>query len=302
MNNNIAIEALFPRTNSGIGKSVYAQKSSSIDGIHRLTLDVESIEKLTPNSVAISFVSLNGKSINFKAGQYVTVTKIIANQAITRCYSICQAPSDGRLTIGVKRVADGKLSHYLNDDLKVGDQLTVAGPFGNFIYDPANKTNKPSLVLIAAGSGITPLLSIAKTALKNSTDSSIEYSVHLIYVNTHSSEVMFHHQLAQLKGEYPEQFKLTHIFSCPYAANNKTQKSNYLTEDRLLALLTTDSSAQADMNDFQYYTSGPKDLKDTVITTLNKLQISEDQVFIKEFSQALLESKGSSYQLAIAEN
>jgi ferredoxin-NADP reductase/fatty acid desaturase len=312
--NNAPIEVLFSRTHPGFGESVYAKEPSSIDGIHKLTLEVESIEKLTPDSVAISFAALNDKTINFKAGQYVTVTKLIANQAITRCYSICQAPSDGRLTIGVKRVTGGQLSNYLNDDLKVGDELTVAGPFGDFIYDPDSKDNKSSLVLIAAGSGITPLLSIAKAALKNSTHLSREQGVHLIYVNTDHNDVMFHYQLAQLEGEYPEKLQLTHLFSRPYGANNKTQKSTYLTEDRLLALLSSDSSVQADMKDCQYYICGPKGLKDTVTMTLNNLQISEDQVFIEEFSQTLPEPigelhpvnivlpNGVSYQLAIAEN
>lgn len=299
---NSAIEVLLPRTNSGFGESPCAQEPSRIDGIHKLTLDVERIEQLTSNSVAISFAALNGKTINFKAGQYVTVTKLIAKQSITRCYSICQAPSDGRLMIGVKRVTDGQLSNYLNDDLKVGDKLTVAGPFGDFIYDPANKKNKSSLVLIAAGSGITRLLSIAKAALKNSTNLSIKQSVHLIYVNTNSSDVMFHHQLAELQGEYPEKFQLTHLFSHPYNVNNKTQKSTHLTEGRLLGLLTADSSTHADMKGCQYFICGPKGLKDTVTMTLSNLRISEDQVFIEEFSQTLPEPIGELHQLAIAEN
>jgi ferredoxin-NADP reductase/fatty acid desaturase len=312
--NNAPIEVLFSKTHPGFGESVYAKEPSSIDGIHKLTLDVESIEKLTPSSVAISFATLNGKTINFKAGQYVTVTKLIAGQAVTRCYSICQAPHEGKLTIGVKAVSGGLLSNYLNEDLKVGDELTVAGPFGEFIYPPTPKVQSQSLVLIAGGSGITPLLSIAKTALQNSSNLPTETHVHLIYANTHNSDVMFHQQLAQLQGEYPEQFQLTYLFSRPYGANNKTQKSTYLTENRLLALLTGDSSAHADMKGCQYYICGPKGLKDTVTMTLNNLQISEGQVFIEEFSQTLPEPigelypvnivlpNGESYQLGIAEN
>jgi ferredoxin-NADP reductase len=312
--NNAPIEVLFSKTHPGFGESVYAKEPSSIDGIHKLTLDVESIEKLTPSSVAISFATLNGKTINFKAGQYVTVTKLIAGQAVTRCYSICQAPHEGKLTIGVKAVSGGLLSNYLNEDLKVGDELTVAGPFGEFIYPPTPKVQSQSLVLIAGGSGITPLLSIAKTALQNGSNLPTETHVHLIYANTHNSDVMFHQQLAQLQGEYPEQFQLTYLFSRPYGANNKTQKSTYLTENRLLALLTGDSSAHADMKGCQYYICGPNGLKDTVTMTLNNLQISEGQVFIEEFSQTLPEPigelypvnivlpNGESYQLGIAEN
>lgn len=312
--NNAPIEVLFSKTSPGFGKSVYAKEPSSIDGIHKLTLDVESIEKLTPNSVAISFAALNGKTISFKAGQYVTVTKLIAGQAITRCYSICQAPHEGRLTIGVKAISGGLLSNYLNDDLKVGDELTVAGPFGEFIYPPSAKVQNKPLVLIAAGSGITPLLSIAKTALQNGSNLSTETHVHLIYVNTHNKDVMFDQLLAQLQAAYPEQFKLSHVFTRAKSDSRGKQGSSYLTEGKLLALLGAHRDSLIDMCDSQFYICGPKGLKDTVTQTLNNLQVSEDQVFIEEFSQAMPEPNGElhpvkivlpngeSHQLTIAEN
>lgn len=312
--NNAPIEVLFSKTQPGFGKSVYATEPSSIDGIHKLTLDVEHIEKLTPNSVAISFAALNGKTIDFKAGQYVTVTKLISGQAITRCYSICQAPHEGKLTIGVKAIEGGSLSNYLNDKLKVGDELTVAGPFGEFTYQPIAAQQNNSLLLIGAGSGITPLLSIAKTALHNGSNVSTKSHVHLIYVNTHNSDVMFQQQLAELQAEYPEQFKLTHVFTRANGDNKGKQGSSYLTEDKLLALLSACGDRPIDMSDSQFYICGPQGLKDTVTTTLNNLHIGEDHIFIEEFSQTLPEPEGElhpvhivlpngeSHRLAIAEN
>ena len=285
--NNAPIEVLFSKTQPGFGQSLNALQPSSIEGVHKLTLSVESIEPLTDNSVAISFVALHGKTIDFKAGQYVTVTKLIAGKAITRCYSICDAPNESKLTIGVKSIKGGVLSSYLNNDLSVGDELTVAGPFGNFVYNTQRMKKDSSLILIAAGSGITPILSIAKTALKN-----IEYSlankVHLIYINATSRDVMFDRQLIELLAQYPETFHVTHQFT-------RVNNGGYLTEDTLISLLNAESNLLRN----QYYICGPAGLKETVSKTLNELTVNPKQIFIEEFVQADIEPKGKQYPVNI---
>lgn len=285
--NNAPIEVLFSKTQPGFGQSLNALQPSSIEGVHKLTLSVESIEPLTDNSVAISFVALHGKTIDFKAGQYVTVTKLIAGKAITRCYSICDAPNESKLTIGVKSIKGGVLSSYLNNDLSVGDELTVAGPFGNFVYNTQRMKKDSSLILIAAGSGITPILSIAKTALKN-----IEYSlankVHLIYINATSRDVMFDRQLIELLAQYPETFHVTHQFT-------RVNNGGYLTEDTLISLLNAESNLLRN----QYYICGPAGLKETVSKTLNELTVNSKQIFIEEFVQADIEPKGKQYPVNI---
>jgi ferredoxin-NADP reductase/fatty acid desaturase len=285
--NNAPIEVLFSKTQPGFGQSLNALQPSSIEGVHKLTLSVESIEPLTDSSVAISFAALHGKTIDFKAGQYVTVTKLIAGQAITRCYSICDAPNESKLTIGVKSIEGGVLSSYLNNDLSVGDELTVAGPFGNFVYNTQRMKKDSSLILIAAGSGITPILSIAKTALKN-----IEYSlankVHLIYINATSRDVMFDRQLIELLAQYPETFHVTHQFT-------RVNNGGYLTEDTLISLLNAESNLLRN----QYYICGPAGLKETVSKTLNQLTVNPKQIFIEEFVQADIEPKGKQYPVNI---
>ena len=219
--------------------------------------------------------------------RYVTVTKLIAGQAITRCYSICDAPNESKLTIGVKSIEGGVLSSYLNNDLSVGDELTVAGPFGNFVYNTQRMKKDSSLILIAAGSGITPILSIAKTALKN-----IEYSlankVHLIYINATSRDVMFDRQLIELLAQYPETFHVTHQFT-------RVNNGGYLTEDTLISLLNAESNLLRN----QYYICGPAGLKETVSKTLNQLTVNPKQIFIEEFVQADIEPKGKQYPVNI---
>ncbi len=285
--NNAPIEVLFSKTQPGFGQSLNALQPSSIDGIHKLTLSVENIEPLTDQSVAIRFASLNGKPIKFKAGQYVTVTKLIAGQAVTRCYSICEAANDGKLTIGVKKVEGGILSNYLNNELSVGDELTVAGPFGDFVYNPKIAKKDSSLILIAAGSGITPILSIAKTALKD-----LEYNlgrkVHLIYTNTTSRDVMFDRDLIELLAQYPDNFYVTHHFT-------QGKSRGYLTQDTLRTLF----DAEPNVLNNQYYICGPEGLKETVSQTLKQLKVQPKQIFIEEFVKTEIEPKGQQYPVNI---
>ena len=306
--NNAPIEVLFSKTQPGLGQSLNALQPSSLEGFHKLTLDVERIQKLTDNSVAISFAALQGKTIDFKAGQYVTVTKLIAGQAITRCYSICESPNENKLTIGVKRIEGGVLSSFLNNELAVGDELTVAGPFGEFVYNQPVIKDDTSLILIAAGSGITPILSIAKTALQDDAKTAFK-KVQLIYINPHSDDVMFYQQLAELQAEYPERFQLTHQFT-RHSSGGLQEHSNYLTEETLRQLLDTHPNP---LNS-QYYICGPDGLKNTVNTTLSNLGVKSEQIFTEEFSQLKVEPKGirhpvnivlpngESHELEIAEN
>ena len=110
---NAPIEALFSNKLPRFGLSKNAREPSSIDGIHKLTLNVQKIHQETADAVAISFKNLD-KPLPFKAGQYITITKLLNGEAITRCYSICESPNVGELTVGVKRVEGGLLSTYLN--------------------------------------------------------------------------------------------------------------------------------------------------------------------------------------------
>jgi len=306
--NNAPIEVLFSKTQPGFGQSLNALQPSSLEGFHKLTLCVERIEPLTDNSVAISFASLHGKTIDFKAGQYVTVTKLIAGQAVTRCYSICEAPNESMLTIGVKNIEGGVLSSYLNNDLLVGNELTIAGPFGEFVYNSPVIKDSSSLILIAAGSGITPILSIAKTALQDDAKTAFD-RVQLIYINTHNNDVMFYQQLAELQAEYPERFQLTHQFT-RHSSGGLQEHSNYLTEETLRQLL----GIHPNPLNSQYYICGPEGLKNTVNTTLSNLGVKPEQIFTEEFSQLKVEPEGElhpvnivlpngeSHQLKVAEN
>jgi len=129
------------------------------------TLEIKSISQETPDCVSVEFIvpedSLD--KFQFKSGQYLTLKKTINDEELRRSYSICSAPQDGVLKVAIKKVEGGKFSTYANNELKVGDVIESMKPMGRF--SPRTIKESPKYLMCAAGSGITPVLSIIKTSL-----------------------------------------------------------------------------------------------------------------------------------------
>jgi ferredoxin-NADP reductase/fatty acid desaturase len=284
--NNAPIESLFANTLGSeydcFGRSPNATEPSSVDGFHKLTLEVEDVRKETANAVAITFKSLNGKTIPFKAGQYVTVTKYLNNESITRCYSVCESPNSNKLTIGVKQVEGGTLSTYLNTELKIGHELTVAGPFGEFIYDTDKIAQNKSLTLIASGSGITPLLSIIKTALESNEDSEI----HLIYANKSVGNIMFLQELNALQAKYPQRFMITSSYRNNHAG--WIGINGYIDEKKLAAII----AEYKNMHNREYFICANEKITKIAVDTLTALNIDDKAISLEKFIQAPPKAEG----------
>jgi ring-1,2-phenylacetyl-CoA epoxidase subunit PaaE len=171
-------------------------------------LTVAAIEPITDDSVAITFdvPPELADDYAFAAGQHLTVRR--AGEEVRRSYSICSPAGSGVLRIGVKRIPGGEFSAYAARDLKVGDELEVMTPLGRFgtTFDAANVKH---YAFVAAGSGITPVLSLVATIL------SVEplSRVTLLYGNRTAGSVMFADELADLKDRYAERFHLVHVLS-----------------------------------------------------------------------------------------
>src|SRR5690606_40549899 len=134
--------------------------------------------------VAVAFAIPPGlrDAFAFRPGQYLTLALDIGGEEARRSYSICSAPGDETLSVGVKKVADGRFSSFVNEKLSVGDSIRVMPPEGRFTSLAGERHD---YILIAAGSGITPMLSIAKTVLGHEPDSTIT----LIRSEEHTSEL-----------------------------------------------------------------------------------------------------------------
>ncbi|MEM9140404.1 MAG: FAD-binding oxidoreductase, partial [Pseudomonadota bacterium] len=139
----------------------------------------------------------------FIPGQYVTVRAVVDGEDIRRPYSLCSVPGTGAIQIGVKRVFGGRMSNYLND-LEVGATLGVMAPEGRF-----QAQGGADILLIAAGSGITPILSIAETALERDP----EAKVTLVYGNRETASIMFLDRLSDLKDRHLGRLRAIHILS-----------------------------------------------------------------------------------------
>lgn len=174
---------------------------------HDLTVDA--IEVLTDDAVAIRFqVPLElGDTFRHEAGQHVTIRADIDGSDVRRSYSICSSPNGEFFTIGVKRLSGGAFSTFATTRLAEGDSLGVAPPVGEFTVPPASAARH--LVGIAAGSGITPILSIVSTLLEEESQSRAT----IILGNQSGSSVMFVEALEGIKNLYPDRFQLINVFS-----------------------------------------------------------------------------------------
>jgi len=173
------------------------------------SLKVQDIRKETADTVSIAFSLPVGllPEFKFKPGQYLTLRTNIGGQDVRRSYSICASPSEKELRVAVKAIENGLFSNFATKNLKVGDMLDVMPPMGSFMINP-EPFNQKNYVFFAAGSGITPVISMIKSILileKKST-------VYLFYSNKQESDVIFKNDLSQLAAAN-QNFKLTFIYT-----------------------------------------------------------------------------------------
>ncbi len=176
--------------------------------LHPLT--VQKILRETPDAVSIHFeIPQQLKdTFQFKAGQYLTLEASLNGKTIRRAYSLCSTPQSNAYSVVVKEVKKGEFSVYANRDLREGDSLLVLPPEGKFIFEP-NTSSKKNYVAFAAGSGITPVISIIKTALEQEPESKFL----LVYGNKSPEDTIFMKTLMDLQQKYPQRFMLEFVFS-----------------------------------------------------------------------------------------
>lgn len=178
--------------------------------IHFHPLRVKKIQKETADCVSVEFdvpESLT-ESFQFKQGQSLTMRTTINGKEIRRTYSICSSPLDKKLQVAIKKAEGGLFSTFANEQLKQSDILEVMQPVGKF-YVELHPANKKNYLGFAAGSGITPLISIIKTTLQTEPHSSFT----LVYGNKSRSSIIFFEELEGLKNKYLQRFNFINILS-----------------------------------------------------------------------------------------
>ncbi len=238
-------------------------------------LAIAAVRPQTETGVALTFevpVALLDE-FSFTPGQYLTLRADIAGEDVRRSYSICSSTCHAdRLEVGIKQVVGGLFSNYAMD-LKPGEKLAVMPPQGRFTAEIGGRHR---YLLIAAGSGITPCLSIAKSVLANEPDSQVE----LLYGNRTTSSVMFREDLDDLKDQYIERFVLTHALS---AERQDTELLNgRLTTDKIKQLINADL-LHPDKCD-RIYLCGPEEMIEQCKQALLDCDIAPEKIAIELFT------------------
>ncbi len=239
------------------------------------SLNIKSLDKVTDQSVAITFdIPENLKEIfAFKAGQYITLKTVINSEDIRRDYSICSSENSGDLTVAVKAVEDGTFSVYANEKLKAGDTIEVAEPNGRFVFE-ANEAKTRTIAAFAAGSGITPILSIAKTLLEDEKFSNFI----LVYGNKSSENAMFFKELIALQKLYSSRFHVHFI----YSQTNEEDALFGRIEKSTVNLII--KNKYKDVTIEKFYLCGPEQMIDTVKDVLVENGVKEKAILFELFT------------------
>jgi ring-1,2-phenylacetyl-CoA epoxidase subunit PaaE len=174
------------------------------------SLRVVEVARETDDGVSVTFDVPEELTDEFRylPGQHVTIRARIGGEDVRRSYSICANANTGKLRVGIKRLPGGAFSTYATTDLKAGDELDVMPPIGEFTIEPDPAAAR-HYAAIAAGSGITPVLSLISTVLEVEPESRFT----LVFGNRGAASIMFLEELEGLKDRYPDRFHLMHVLS-----------------------------------------------------------------------------------------
>ncbi len=177
-------------------------------GFHRLQIAEVIDETADARSIRFDLPEELRETFAFRPGQHLTLKADIAGEDVRRNYSLCVAPQEGELKVTVKRIAGGAFSNWANDNLKPGDTIEVMPPHGSFTWD-FRPDAANHYVGFAGGSGITPVLSLLKTALATEPRSRFT----LLYGNRDSQSVIFLEELARLKNRFMDRLQVYHFLA-----------------------------------------------------------------------------------------
>ncbi|MBN4082865.1 ferredoxin--NADP reductase [bacterium AH-315-A23] len=239
------------------------------------SLTIKEIKKETENAVSILFdipTELE-PAFNFIAGQYITLRILIEEKEIRRSYSICSAPESNELRVVVKEVENGLFSNYATKKLKKGDRLEVAPPEGKFVLQTAT-SHQRNYAAFAAGSGITPIMSMIKSVLLKEIHSTFV----LVYGNRTIDETIFKLEIDDLKKRFPERFFVKYVFS------KKIHKDSILGRiDRSIVNLIVKQTFKNIVFD-GFYLCGPGKMIDLVTNSLKENGVAGSNIHFELFT------------------
>ena len=233
---------------------------------HRLReVRIAEVRRETPSAVTLVLEDTERpRSFGFRPGQFFTLVTDLDGRPVRRAYSASSAPGAARLEVTVKRVDGGRFSTHVHRNLRAGDRLSLRGPSGAFHADPAAAHE---VVLVAAGSGVTPVMSMIRTLLAAPAAGRIA----LLYTNRGAEEVIFADELLRLEKANPERLSVTHVLTRERGRLDAEGVHGWLTGRRPAA-------------DARYYLCGPEALMDTVQGVLTERGVPADRVHRERYT------------------
>jgi ring-1,2-phenylacetyl-CoA epoxidase subunit PaaE len=232
------------------------ENETIIDNTQYQTLTIDKLVKENHNTVSVYFKPTNKIFYNYKAGQYLTVKVKVNGKTYNRCFSLSSTPNvDNFLRITVK--LKGEVSHYFYNAAQIGDNIEALFPVGDFVFSP-NPTTENHYVMVAGGSGITPLYSMIGQMLRAEPKSKVT----LLFANSSVENILFKKELNELAQQF-SQFSYHDFIS----GNKRISKDDL------------NISPEA-----AYYVCGPDALKDGILKHLKELKINKTNIHVEHFA------------------
>jgi len=244
------------------------------------SLTIADIKPETDSAICLSFnipEELKEK-FTFTPGQFLTLQASIDGEDVRRCYSICSGVDEAQLSVAIKRVEEGTFSNFANDNFKVGDSIEVMAPQGDFTLKTLNSQNSKNYMLLAAGSGITPILSLIKSILGREPNSQIT----LVYGNQKTLTMMFKEELSFIKNRYLTRFNWVNIMTQEDQGTDllngriDNKKGYQLQKQKVIDINTTDEA----------FICGPESMISEVSRGFRIEGLAEEQIHYELFASS----------------
>jgi ring-1,2-phenylacetyl-CoA epoxidase subunit PaaE len=243
---------------------------------HFHSLKIRDVRSETKDCVSIAFDVPHElrAAFAFAAGQYVNLRAVVDGEELRRSYSLCSAPHSGEWRVAVKRVEAGRFSEYANSKLKSGDTIDVMPPDGKFCFLPSPE-RKRQVIAIAAGSGITPILSIVATLLECEPQSSVT----LIYGNRRVRDIVFKEEIEDLRDRFLARFQLFHVLS--QEPTESPLLFGRIDQKKLVSIINRN---QSNARLIEAFVCGPGSLVDTAYEALHECGLNREKIHRELFT------------------
>ena len=243
--------------------------------VHFYKVKIKEIRKETEDCVSVAFdvPAYLQETFKYNHGQYITLRSFINGEDVRRSYSLCSSPLENEWRVAIKKVNGGLFSTYANVQLKAGDEIELMPPMGNFT-STLDKNHSKKYTAFAAGSGITPVLSVIKTILAKEPSSQVT----LIYGNRNRHSILFKEVIEGLKNKYIHRFSVIHILS--REITDAAINCGRIDKQKCHLLFTSFANINAD----EFFICGPQEMIFCIKDFLKEKGVPDSKIHIELFT------------------